>query len=62
MQAKAKAAKIREQGMKEYKQQLLGELESDRSRKVRVVMFLYILSLCTMIAFYFSNTSFDEIE
>ena len=62
MQAKAKAAKIREQGMKEYKQQLLGELESDRSRKVRVVMFLYILSLCAMIAFYFSNTSFDEIE
>ena len=48
--------------MKEYKQQLLGELESDRSRKVRVVMFLYILSLCAMIAFYFSNTSFDEIE
>ena len=61
-QAKAKAAKIREQGMKEYKEQLLKELESDRLRKVRVVMFLYVISLVAMLAFYFSNMSLEEIE
>ena len=48
--------------MKEYKEQLLKELESDRLRKVRVVMFLYVLSLVAMVAFYFSNMSLEEIE
>lgn len=48
--------------MKEYKEQLLKELESDRLRKVRVVMFLYVISLVAMLAFYFSNMSLEEIE
>ena len=48
--------------MKEYKEQLLKELESDRLRKVRVVMFLYVISLIAMLAFYFSNMSLEEIE
>jgi len=48
--------------MKEYKEQLLKELESDRMRKVRVLTFLYVLSLLAMIAFYFSNMSLEEIE
>lgn len=38
------------------------ELEADRKRKVRVVMFLYAMSLCLALAFYFSNTDFAEIE
>ena len=62
VQAKAKAAKIREQGMKEYKEQLLKELETDRLRKVRIVAFLYICSLLLMLVFYFSDMSFEEIE
>ena len=61
-QAKHKAAKIREQGMKEYKQQLLKELEVDRLRKVRVVFILYVISLLSVLVVYFSNTSFEEIE
>ena len=61
-QAKAKAALMREEGMKQYKEQLLKELEADRRRKVRVVLFLYLMSLCIALAFYFSNTDFAEIE
>ena len=61
-QAKAKAAQIREQGLLEYKQQLLKELQVDRSRKIRVVFFLYIMSLFAVFALYFSNTDFAEIE
>jgi len=48
--------------MKEYKEQLLKELETDRTRKVRVVAFLYVLSLLVVLAVYFSNTTFEEIE
>ena len=61
-QAKAKAAKIREQGMKEYKEQLLKELETDRKRKVSVVFALYFISLLAVLAVYLSNTDFAEIE
>ena len=38
------------------------ELETDRKRKVRVVFVLYAISLCFVLAFYFSNTDFAEIE
>jgi hypothetical protein len=48
--------------LKEYKEQLLTELETDRRRKVRVVFVLYAISLCIVLAFYFSNTDFAEIE
>ena len=48
--------------MKEYKEQLLKELETDRVRKVRVVFTLYIFSLLIVLAIYFSNTDFAEIE
>lgn len=37
-------------------------METDRKRKVRVVFVLYAISLCIVLACYFSNTDFAEIE
>lgn len=48
--------------MKEYKEHLLTELETDRKFKVRVVFTLYFFSLMVVLAVYFSNTDFAEIE
>ena len=48
--------------MKEYKEQLLKELESDKKRKVQVVFMLYFLSLCGVLCIYLSNMNFEEIE
>ena len=61
-QAKEKAAQIREQGLKEYKEQLLKELENDTRWKMCIVVFLYFISLVAILAIYLSNTSYDEIE
>ena len=37
-------------------------METDRVRKVRVVFTLYVFSLLIVLAIYFSNTDFAEIE
>ena len=61
-QAKTKAALIREQGLKKYQEQLLGELEQDKKRKLCVVTLLYLASLAVILLHYYWNTDLGALE
>ena len=58
-QARQKAAKIREQGLQKYKEQLLVELEHDKFKKLCVVAVLYLAALSIIGMMYYSNTELD---
>lgn len=62
-QAREKAAKIREQGLQKYKEQLLIELVNDKRRKLTVVYFLCFITLM-FVAFCFytlNDLNIDDV-
>jgi len=56
-QARAKAAQVKEQSLKKYREKLKIELDADKARKLNVVNSLFVLSLLVVWGLYFLQGS-----